>query len=507
MKTAVIYARYSSDKQTEQSIEGQLRVCNDYAKSHDIMVIDTYIDRAMTGTNDQRDDFQRMMRDARKQAWDYVLVYKFDRFSRDKYESTIHKHTLKEYGIKVISAMENIPDSPEGIILEALLEGMNQYYSMELAQKVARGMNENRRKGFFTGGRIPFGYKVTDKKIEVDENDSVFVIQIFQAFAAGAFVKDIVADLNGRGITNHGCKFTTNMVYCILRSEKYIGIHRHGDEVFLNSYPAIVPKDLFEFVRTKIEENKYGRHSKDVVFLLKNKAHCGYCGAPVSSDSGTSASGEVKRYYKCRAKKNGSNCQNRSVPKEPFEKLIVDVTLKVLGDEKLLNTVADRIVELNKQHITENSAVNILTKELQETQKALDNILSAIEQGLVTPSTKTRLAELENKKLELENNIMREKASQEYQIPRSDILRYLKAAIKKSPALMIRLLIKDVILYEDKIEIHYNYSKTKPDDNDRRAFCFYEDGIDLTYSSARMIEYGEMEHFTASRHFLMTLWI
>ena len=127
MKIAVIYARYSSDAQTEQSIEGQLRVCQDYASKNNIVIVDTYIDRAMTGTNDLRPDFQRMLRDSATGKWDYVLVYKLDRFSRNKYESITHKHTLKQHGISVISATENIPDTPEGIILESLLEGMNQY--------------------------------------------------------------------------------------------------------------------------------------------------------------------------------------------------------------------------------------------------------------------------------------------------------------------------------------------------------------------------------------------
>lgn len=123
MKTAVIYARYSSDSQSEQSIEGQLRVCNEYAKTHDITVVNTYIDRAMTGTNDNRPDFQRMIKDSNRRNWNFVLVYKLDRFSRNKYETAIHKKTLKDNGVKVLSAMENIPDTPEGIILESLLEG------------------------------------------------------------------------------------------------------------------------------------------------------------------------------------------------------------------------------------------------------------------------------------------------------------------------------------------------------------------------------------------------
>lgn len=122
----MIYARYSSDRQTEQSIEGQLHVCNDYAERNNLVIVGTYIDRAMTGTNDNRDDFQRMLKDSDKKAWDYVLVYKLDRFSRNKYEMAIHRKHLKDNGIKILSVMENIPDSPEGILLESLLEGFKR---------------------------------------------------------------------------------------------------------------------------------------------------------------------------------------------------------------------------------------------------------------------------------------------------------------------------------------------------------------------------------------------
>ena len=126
LKTAVIYARYSCDKQTEQSIEGQLRVCEEYAKRNDILILDTYIDQAMSGTNDNRPDFRKMIKDSANHTFELVLVYKLDRFSRNKYETAIHKKTLRDNGVKVISAMENIPDTPEGIILESLLEGFER---------------------------------------------------------------------------------------------------------------------------------------------------------------------------------------------------------------------------------------------------------------------------------------------------------------------------------------------------------------------------------------------
>lgn len=123
MKLAVIYARYSSNNQTEQSIEGQLRVCREFAQRNDIIIVDTYIDRALSGTNDNREQFQKMLKDSDKRAWDYCLVYKLDRFSRNKYEMAIHRKHLKDNGVKILSAMENIPETPEGILLESLLEG------------------------------------------------------------------------------------------------------------------------------------------------------------------------------------------------------------------------------------------------------------------------------------------------------------------------------------------------------------------------------------------------
>ena len=133
---AVNYARYSSHAQTEQSIEGQLRDCYEYAKSNNLNVVAEYIDRATTGTNDNRAEFQRIIKDSDKQLFDTVICYKIDRFSRNKYDSVVYKTRLKKNGVKIHYSRENIPDGPEGIILESLLEGMAEFYSAELSQKI-----------------------------------------------------------------------------------------------------------------------------------------------------------------------------------------------------------------------------------------------------------------------------------------------------------------------------------------------------------------------------------
>ena len=180
-RNAVIYARYSSHNQTEQSIEGQLRVCHKYAKREGYTVVGEYIDRAISGKTDDRPDFQRMISDSSKKVFQYVIVYKLDRFTRNRYDSAIYKHKLKKNGVKIVSAMENIGDNPESIILEAVLEASAEYYSLELAQKIKRGMRESALKGQFCGGGIPLGYKSAGGRLVLDETKAPFVKRLLSS--------------------------------------------------------------------------------------------------------------------------------------------------------------------------------------------------------------------------------------------------------------------------------------------------------------------------------------
>ena len=209
----VIYARYSSSAQTEQSIEGQLRVCREYAEKKGFNILHEYIDRAMTGTNDNRPEFQRMIADSKKQNFKFVLVYKLDRFSRSKYDNAIYKHKLQENGVKVISATEAISDTPEGIMMEGLLEMFAEMYSKDLSQKVKRGMRENVLKGLTIGGKVLYGYKVENKRVIINEEQAPAVKFMFKEYANGTSKKDIVKQLNNMGYrTNAGQKFTINSI-------------------------------------------------------------------------------------------------------------------------------------------------------------------------------------------------------------------------------------------------------------------------------------------------------
>ena len=165
----VIYARFSSHAQNEQSIEGQLKTCYDFAERNGYKVIAEYIDRALSGTvADNRPEFQRMIADSSKRQFQAILVYQLDRFARNRYDSATHKNKLKKNGV-VLSARENITDDASGVLMEAVLEGMVEYFSVELSQKVKRGMALTAEKCEFTGAGVPLGYKIIDKKYAVDE--------------------------------------------------------------------------------------------------------------------------------------------------------------------------------------------------------------------------------------------------------------------------------------------------------------------------------------------------
>lgn len=220
MMTGVIYARYSSDNQREESIEGQLRECMAYAERNGITVIGNYIDRAMSARTADRPDFQRMINDSEKKLFDVIIVWKLDRFSRDRYDSATYKHILKKNGVKVISATENIADSPEGILLESLLEGLSEYYSAELAVKIQRGQTENALKGRNNGGTIPMGFRRgADGVLELDPSTAPIVQEIFRRYDNGESLTSIVDYLNKQGVrTSKGKPFRIGSMETVLKT-------------------------------------------------------------------------------------------------------------------------------------------------------------------------------------------------------------------------------------------------------------------------------------------------
>ena len=463
--TAVIYARYSSDNQREESIEGQIRECTAYAEKNDITIVKHYIDRAISAKTDNRPQFQQMIKDSDKKLFDIVLVWKLDRFARNRYDSARYKTQLKKNGVKLMSATEIISEGPEGIILESVLEGYAEYYSADLAEKVVRGQTENILKGRCNGGRGTFGYTLdSERKFHIDPLASPFVLESFTKYRDGLTMKEIRDWLNENGIKNPvGGEFTYNSVEHMLKNRRYIGELKFRDVVVPDAIPPIVPLELFDDVQEKIAKNKKApaRRKAEDDYLLTTKLHCGCCGALMFGESGTSRTGEVHRYYKCATVKKKKGCKKKTVRKQWLEDLVVNQTMQLVRDDAAMESIIAKVMELQDR---ENTNLPLYEKQLRDAESGIQNMLNAIQAGILTSSTKERLEQLEETKRELEARIAEEKLAKpkiKEEFIRFWLMRFRKLdmSLKDQRQALVDTFINSIYLYDDKVLIAFNYKE------------------------------------------------
>ena len=460
---AVIYARYSSDNQREESIEGQIRECTAYAERNGITVVRHYIDRAFSAKTDHRPDFQQMIRDSNKKLFEIVLVWKFDRFARNRFDSANYKMILKKNNVHLISVMEPIAEGSQGILVETLLEGMAEYYSAELSEKVIRGQTENALKGKCTGGTGTIGYKIdADKFYRIDPLVAPLVLEAFQRYDNGEKIVEILNYLNAKGVRNMlGGKLTCSSMNTMLKNRRYIGELSFRDTVVPDAIPAIVPKDLFDRVQKRLEKNKRApAHGKaDEEYLLTTKLFCGKCGALMFGESGTSATGRTYYYYKCATAKRRKGCNKKTVQKEWLENLVVQETMKLIHDDAVIERIVQLVMDFQNQ---ENTTIPLLEKQLREVDRKLDNLMKAIEEGLFTRTTKERLDALEAQKDELTAKIADEKLrkpSFNADFIRFWLMKFRKFDIsqQKQRKALIEIFVNAIFLYDDRMLITFNY--------------------------------------------------
>ncbi len=469
MKTAVIYARYSSDSQTEQSIEGQVRVCKQFAEKNDLLVVDSYIDRATTGTNDNRAAFQQMLKDSKRRQWSAVIVYKLDRFARNKYESVVNRKKLSDNGVELVSAMENIPDTPEGKLFLAVIEGFNEYFSEDLKQKVNRGLRESWLKGNATGGHPPYGYIIQDKKYVLDEAEAEIVREIFMKYAQGYKAVAIAEDLKARNVRRKcGKHINHKYVYVILHDKRYIGEVTHQGTTYYNIFPPIIAKEVWNQVDAINQENKIAPSRKKEIFdyILSGKLICGNCKHRMSGESGTSRTGEIHYYYVCLSKRRQkTDCDCKAVKKQVLEDYVINATVSMLRRNSVITEIAETICKVHEKMMKDNSGLRILMKKRDETKKAADNIVKAIEKGIITDFTKDRLSVLQDELNKLDIEINRESQKSYAHLTVEEVEKYLLSKVFedtddiKTRKLLVNTFIREIIWYGDRLIITYNFQE------------------------------------------------
>lgn len=468
LTNAVIYARFSSAGQRDESIEGQLRECHAFAERYGMNVIGEYCDHAISGTSDKRPEFQRMIRDSAKCRFSVVITWKSDRFARNRYDSAVYKYKLKQNGVRVMYAKESIPDGPEGIILESVMEGYAEYYSANLSQNVKRGLYDSALK-LQTLGQTCYGLrKGADGRWEQNPETAPIVKRIFTEYAAGRPAAEIMRDLNAEGYrTLRGGLFNKNSLHKMLRNQKYIGVYQYADIRVEDGIPAIVDKETFYKVQRMLKYHHESPAAKkiDGGFLLTSKLFCGHCGEPMTGDSGTSKNGKVYYYYTCNNRRL-KKCDKERASKDWVEDLVVNSLAKIAGDDEVINEFADRYIDWQQREF-KNSELNSMEKNLSKVETAITNTMSIIDSGFITDSLKDHLLELESSRAEIIKSIETAKLKKP-NLKRSEVVYFLKRFANGDTSdqswriYLIDTFLNAAYLYDDgRLILSLNYSGSK----------------------------------------------
>lgn len=467
MTAAVVYARYSSHGQTEQSIEGQLAAARKYAAAKGYTIIREYIDRAQSGRTDNRKEFQLMLSDCTKRQFEVIIVWKVDRFGRNREELAFNKHWAKMHGARVEYVAETLPDGPESVILESVLEGMAEYYSIQLSQNVSRGLLESAKKHKVICGALPFGYRRgADGLYELDPKTSPFAREVFDRYMAGESINEITDWLNESGMrTPKGNPIRKNFVHRMLTNERYAGTYIFKDLIRdEDAIPALVSKEEFMAVQKSLKNRKkpagtYGLND----YLLSGKLFCGLCGTQMVGESGIGKAGTKYTYYTCLKRKKDHACDKKNVSAEWLENKILDEIIPLILDDEVIDYIAAKTYALLYEQNKAMEKETAVEAQIKDVEKQIANLTRAIAMGAVSQSIVDQIAQLEEQRSALERVAAEEQLSKPKHITEDQIrvfLRMFKNLDYTEPKACQKLIdtfVNAIYLYDDHVKVLFNY--------------------------------------------------
>jgi len=463
-RTAVAYARYSSAGQRDVSIEQQLADIRLFAKREGYTLVHEYADHARSGfkNTSARTAFQSMMAAAESGGFDTVISWKVDRFGRNREESALFKGRLRRFGVKVLYAMEPIPEGSAGVLLEGMLEATAEWYSRQLSENVTRGMVDNAQRCLYNGTKI-LGYtRGPDGHYQIVPDEADLVRTIFDRYNSGLSAVRICRELNAKGLlSSRGKPFSLGGLLRIISNERYTGVYIWGDIRVPDGMPAIIDRSTWEEAQRM--KKKTGRHIEQgaVDYLLTGKAYCGHCCASMIGDSGTSKNGTRHYYYTCQSRKARKGCDKKAVQKEYLEDCVISFILdNVLSPEQIERT-ADAVMALQEEELR-HSPLSAMEAEQKEVLSQIENINNAIAAGIWSSSTVTKLRELEASAETLRISCDTLRFSQSQLVDRDRVIFFLRRFAegdRNDPRLrqhIISTFVNSVYVFDDHLKIVIN---------------------------------------------------
>ncbi|MCQ2113314.1 MAG: recombinase family protein [Bacteroidaceae bacterium] len=460
MRKGVIYARYSSHMQRDESIEQQIEECTIFARQNDIEIVGTYEDRAVSGQTDRRTGFQHMMRDAEKHSFDVVIAYKSNRIARSMMNALIYEDKLDKLGISTLYAKEEFGNTAAGRFALRTMMNVNQFYCENLSEDIRRGMRSN-AENCKVNSALPFGYeKGSDGRFAIRESEARIVRQIFSDYLHGIPLAKIAEELNNQGIrTKRGGRWNKNSFHRLLSNENYIGVYSYIDIRIEHGVPAIVSEDVFRAVQNRLKDKKTVSKKED--FFLTGKLFCGMCASPMIGTTGFGKSGTAYHYYTCQGRRAHS-CSKDSIPKDVIEREVAEITRDIVLQDETIEWLAESAVKYQIE-ASRSDEVSELKSELASNKKSIRNIMSAIESGVISVSLTTRLSELESRNDFISKELLKHDAHKK--IVDKDRIIFALQKFKEQDVTnkayqkrLISAFVKKVYVWDDHIDIHYYYT-------------------------------------------------
>ncbi|MDR1246092.1 MAG: recombinase family protein [Clostridiales Family XIII bacterium] len=465
---SVIYGRYSSHAQKDVSIEQQVAECMEYAKSHNMVVTEVYADRALTGKNDRRPEFQKMIRHAEKRKFAVIIAYKSNRIGRNMLQALAYEEKLSKFGVRIVYAKEEFGDNAAGRFALRTMMNVNQFYSENMAEDIKRGLRNNAENCIVTGS-LPLGYKKgEDGKYAIDEPNAEIVKEIFNRVANDESFADIANDLNARTVkTSKRAKWNKNSFRKMLENERYTGVYIYEDIRIEGGVPQIIEKGVFYRVQETVKNKAAarGRHRENGDYLLTGKLYCGKCKSPMTGESGTSRDGSTHYYYACRKKRVEKACDKMPVRRDFIEREVADAIRNYVLRDDVIEWIANMVVEYAKTY-KDKTDIPRLESELANTKRAINNIVSAIEQGVFTSATKDRLLALEADQAAISMRLTLERADI-LEVSKDDVISGLESLRdgdvndEKYKAHLFKTFLTAVYLYDDELKIAFSFTDKK----------------------------------------------
>ena len=473
--TGVIYARFSSQNQREESIEQQIAECKAFALLSGITIVGIYSDSAKTGRTDRRPQFQKLQREAAKGGFNHIIAYKSNRIARNILNALMFENDMEKLGIKVVYAKEEFGNNAAGRFALRTMMNVNQFFSENMAEDIKRNQADNAL-NCRANGPAPYGYKTgEDGKFAIDEKTAPIVQEIYRRIANGEKFVEIQDDFNKRGLkTKKGNSWGKSSFSKILHNERYTGVYIFNDIRIEGGMPILVERNLFDQVQKimKTKKNPQGRkRAGDGIYLLTGKLFCGKCKSHMIGMSGTSKNGENYYYYICNEKRTNGTCDKKAVRRDFIENEITRAICQYILQPNVMEWIVEQVLSYQKKDLKQNEISN-LSERQKEVKKAIANVLFAIDQGIITASTKEHLQELESERAKIEAQILIAQAEAGKAVTRESLLAYLEhfktanVEDKDCQKELFDTFIKAVYLYDDHITLTFDMNDDKTEDVD-----------------------------------------